>query len=83
MSGALAPTRTPADYALHFLRPTAAIGLSLLLWHVSCGRTGLPAYLPLLYPLIILLTDAIAARSLLLSLAGRAVCMSRRLERMA
>ncbi len=65
------------------LLAAAAIGLSMLLWAVVCKRTRLPAYLPLIYPLIILVTEAVAALSLLSTLAGRTDWKGRRLARAA
>jgi chlorobactene glucosyltransferase len=61
------------------LLAAAAIGLSVLLWGGNCWRFGLPAYLPLLYPVIMLVTEAVAARSLILTLTGRATWKGRRL----
>ena len=58
-----------------------AIGLSLMLWQVNVRQVGLPAYMPLLYPLLMLLIEGVAARSLVLTLAGRASWKGRRLER--
>jgi chlorobactene glucosyltransferase len=62
------------------LLAAAAMGLSMLLWALGTWRFGLPRYLPLLYPLIILVTEGIAARSLILTLTGRATWKGRRLS---
>ncbi|MCR4404729.1 MAG: glycosyltransferase [Candidatus Acetothermia bacterium] len=56
-----------------------AVGLSILLWGLISWRLGLPRYLPLLYPLSILLSVILAFRSLALTLAGRTTWKGRRL----
>ncbi len=57
----------------------AAIGVSLLLWGITYKRSGFPLYLVILYPVTMLLTVAIALRSMALTLAGRATWKGRRL----
>jgi chlorobactene glucosyltransferase len=63
------------------LLAAGAVGLSLMLWCVSSWRTGMPWYLPLFYPLIMVVAEAVAARSLLLTISGGATWKGRRLER--
>jgi chlorobactene glucosyltransferase len=58
-----------------------AVGFSIFLWGIISWRLGLPRYLPLLYPLSILLGVIIAFRSLALTLAGRTTWKGRRLVR--
>jgi chlorobactene glucosyltransferase len=58
----------------------AAVGLSLLLWGVTCWKSAMPPYLALFYPVIMLATETIAAGSLMLTLTGRAVWKGRRLQ---
>ncbi len=57
----------------------AAIAVSLLLWEVTHWRFGFPLYLAFLYPLTMLLTVAIAMRSMVVTLGGRASWKGRRL----
>jgi len=58
-----------------------AIGLALLSWGVVYWQFRLPLYLTLLYPLTIVLAVYLAARSLILSLAGQATWKGRRLAK--
>jgi chlorobactene glucosyltransferase len=57
----------------------AAIAVSLLLWGITHWRFGFPLYLAFLYPLTVLLTVAIAMRSMVVTLSGRATWKGRRL----
>lgn len=57
----------------------AAIAVSLLLWGITHWRFGFPLYLAFLYPLTMLLTVAIAMRSMVVTLSGRATWKGRRL----
>jgi chlorobactene glucosyltransferase len=58
-----------------------AIGLALLSWGVVYWQFRLPLYLTLPYPLTIVLAVYLAARSLILSLAGQATWKGRRLAK--
>jgi chlorobactene glucosyltransferase len=58
-----------------------AVGLALLSWGVVYWQFRLPLYLTLLYPLTIVLAVYLAARSLILSLAGQATWKGRRLAK--
>jgi chlorobactene glucosyltransferase len=58
-----------------------AIGLALPSWGVVYGQFRLPLYLIFLYPLTIMLAVYLAARSLILSLAGQATWKGRRLTK--
>ncbi len=57
----------------------AAIVVSLPLWGITYWRFGFPLYLALLYPLTMVLTVAIAMRSMAVTLSGRATWKGRRL----
>jgi chlorobactene glucosyltransferase len=58
-----------------------AIGLALPSWGVVYWQFRLPLYLIFLYPLTIMLAVYLAARSLMLSLAGQATWKGRRLAK--
>ena len=57
----------------------ATMGISLLLWSVVYRRCRFPSYLALLYPATIVVTVAIALRSMYQTLAGRAKWKGRQL----
>lgn len=57
----------------------AAAAVSLLLWVVTHWRFGFPGYLSFLYAVTMALVAAIAMRSLVLTLVGRASWKGRRL----
>lgn len=59
----------------------ACIGLSLLLWLVPFWRLRIPAWLALLYPLILLVNELVGVRSTWLSLTGRLTWKERTLPR--
>ncbi len=59
----------------------AAVAASLVLWGLACLRFRFPLYLVPLYPASVLLAVLISARSLVLSLAGRATWKERTLVR--
>ena len=67
---ALALPHLPA-LAPHALRAVAALALTIAVWMLTVRRFALPWYLVLLYPVLMLFVAAIAARSMLISLAGR------------
>jgi chlorobactene glucosyltransferase len=58
----------------------AAVGLAFALWGVCLWRLHLPLRLALVYPLSVALAVLIAARSLVLSRAGKAVWKGRLLS---
>jgi chlorobactene glucosyltransferase len=60
--------------------PLAAIGLALALWGLCIWRLRLPIQLFIAYPLAVTLAVLIAARSLVLSRAGKAVWKGRLLS---
>jgi chlorobactene glucosyltransferase len=72
-------TIAPSWAGLSPLLAAAAIAVSLLLWGITCRRCSLPLYLALLYPATVLVTVAIALRSMSQTLAGRARWKGRRL----
>jgi chlorobactene glucosyltransferase len=84
---ALAPVVTLGLYGLGAAPdvPLAAtltcIGLALLLWSVPYRALGLPLYLAGLYPVIVLVMQGVAWRSLWLSLTGRLTWKGRALTR--
>ena len=57
----------------------AAIMASLVLWAIVCRKCGFPQYLAIVYPATILVTVAIALRSMAQTLAGRARWKGRQL----
>jgi chlorobactene glucosyltransferase len=57
----------------------AAIVVSLLLWGITLWRFGFPLYLAFLYPVTMLLMVAIAMRSMVVTMSGRATWKGRRL----
>ncbi len=69
-AGVTLPSYAPAQ-------AIAAMVLSLALWSVSHRRFHFPLYLVPLYPISILLVQILAARSLLVTLAGRATWKGR------
>lgn len=58
-----------------------AVACSLLLWGITHWRFGFPLYLAFFYPITVLLGVAIAVRSLILTLTGRAAWKGLRLIR--
>jgi chlorobactene glucosyltransferase len=60
--------------------PLAAVGLAFALWGLCLWRLRLPLRLALVYPLSVALAVLIAARSLVLSRAGKAVWKGRLLS---
>ncbi len=82
----LQPVGVLALSAMGLLRPEPALWLSALaalqaviLWGLTIWQFGLPRYLALLYPLIVLLGVTIAMRSLWITRTGRATWKGRRL----
>jgi chlorobactene glucosyltransferase len=75
LSSVMAPTWAVPSASL----ATAALVVSLLLWAIVYRRCGFPLYLALLYPATIMVTIAIAMRSLYQTLTGRARWKRRRL----
>ena len=53
--------------------------LALLLWGIFCKRFKYPVYLAWLYPVVVLLSGTIAARSIYLALQGRVYWKGRKL----
>ena len=58
-----------------------AIGLAALLWLICVASFRFPRHLVLVYPLMVLYTIAIAARSLALTLLGRSTWKERTVVR--
>ncbi|MGC8894565.1 MAG: glycosyltransferase [candidate division WOR-3 bacterium] len=72
--------------ALGFVAPGSATGFnflailfSLLLWGVSCWRSGIPVYFVILYPVTIAIISWIALRSMVFAITGKATWKDRTL----